>query len=83
MNDHLKARKWRERVGLSREQLAEMAGYSLESIYLFEKGYVYDERGKTAKGKVRTRQINERSFHRYRMACAGVAASLSGSAFNW
>lgn len=83
MNDHEKAKRWRERTGLSHDQLAELVGYSRESIFLFEKGFVYDERGRTARGKVRTRATNERAFHRYRMACAGVHATLNGSTFNW
>ncbi len=83
MSDHIKARKWREKVGLSRDELAEMAGYSRESVYLFEKGFIYDRRGMTEKGKVRTKEIDRKAWHRYRMACAGVSATLSGLKFNW
>ena len=83
MNDHEKAKRWREKVGLTLDQLAELVGYSRESIFLFEKGYRYDERGKTARGKVRKIATNERAFQRYRMACAGVQASLKGQTFDW
>lgn len=83
MNEHEKAKRWREKVGLSHDQLAELVGYSRESIFLFEKGFRYDERGRTARGKVRRIATNERAFQRYRMACAGVQASLNGSVFNW
>lgn len=83
MNDHLKAKKWREKTGLTVSLLAEKTGYSPESIYLFEKGFTYDARGKTKRGDIRKNAVNGRAFHRYRMACAGVNAALSGSTFNW
>lgn len=83
MNDHLKAKRWREKTKLSVAALAERTGYSPESIYLFEKGFTYDARGKTKRGDIRKNALNERAFHRYRMACAGVSASLAGSSFNW
>ena len=83
MNDHLKAKRWREKTGRSVAELARLTGYSPESIYLFEKGFTYDARGKNARNKIRTRKLNEKAWHRYRMACAGVSAALAGSTFNW
>ena len=81
MNEHEKAKRWREKTGLTVEQLAEKTGYSKESIYLFEKGFTYN--GRTARDKIKTRPLDDRVWHRYRMACAGVRAALNGSTFNW
>jgi transcriptional regulator with XRE-family HTH domain len=81
VNEHEKAKRWREKTGLTVEELADKTGYSKESIYLFEKGFTYN--GRTARDKIKTKPLDERVWHRYRMACAGVRATLSGSTFNW
>ncbi len=82
MNEFEKAKRWREKAGLTVEELAERTGYSKESIYLFEKGFTYN--GRTEKlGKIKTKPLDERVWHRYRMACAGVRAALNGSVVNW
>lgn len=83
MTDHEKAKAWRERHGLTVEQLAERAGYSRESIYLFEKGFTYNGRGRG--NAVKKKDIDDRVWQRYRMACAGVHAELGKNArkFNW
>lgn len=78
VNEHLKAKRWRERLKLSVIDLSKLTGYSIESIYLFEKGFTYDARGKTKSGDVRTKAINPEAWKRYRMACAGV-----GQTFRW
>lgn len=82
MTEHLKAKKWRERHGLTVPDLAKVTGYSIESIYLFEKGFRYDERGATRAGELRVVKINNNAWQRYRMACAGVAA-LGKRKFGW
>ena len=82
MNEFEKAKRWREKAGLTVEELAERTGYSKESIYLFEKGFTYN--GRTEKlGKIKTKPLDKQVWHRYRMACAGVRAALNGSVFNW
>ena len=81
MNQFERAKRWREKAGLTVEQLAEKTGYSKESIYLFEKGFTYN--GRTAHDRIKRKPLDENVWHRYRMACAGVAAALSGTAFNW
>lgn len=83
MTEHIKAKKWRERLRLTVADLAKATGYSIESIYLFEKGFTYDARGATKGGEVRTRDINASAWQRYRMACAGVASALRGKKFGW
>lgn len=81
MNEFEKARRWREKAGLTVDQLAEKTGYSREAIYLFEKGFTYN--GRTARDKIKTKALSDSVWHRYRMACAGVRAALNGSSFNW
>lgn len=83
MTEHLKAKRWREKTKLSVAELAEKAGYSIEAVYLFEKGFTYDARGKDGKDKIRTKPHDDRAWRRYRMACAGVAAELGGQRFRW
>ena len=39
MKPHERARAWRERRKLTREQLAELSGYTLSMIYKFEAGF--------------------------------------------
>jgi transcriptional regulator with XRE-family HTH domain len=67
------ARAWRERAGLTCQQLADLTGYAIESIYYYERGRRHDGT-----------KVSEYAWQRYRMACAGVAAQLaSGRAFEW
>jgi hypothetical protein len=74
-----KARAWRESLGLSRQQLANLTGYSRLSIHWFEQGITPPGRGK---GKDRT--INKEVWQRYRMACGSVHVQvLSGREFRW
>lgn len=57
-----KAKVWRKSVmKITRRELAVIAGYSEQSIQLFERGYDY--RGKP---------IAERAWKRYRLVCAGL-----------
>lgn len=82
MTDHEKAKAWRKKHGLTVEQLSERAGYSRESIYLFEKGFTYV--GRTRGNTIKKRDIDEQAWRRYRMACAGVHAELRNPRkFNW
>lgn len=61
-----RAKFWRKTiVRLTRKELAERIGYSTQAISLFEQGY--DHRGKP---------IGARAWKRYRLVCAGLAATL-------
>ena len=72
MSQHKQAKAWREKVGLTVADLADMSGYSPEAIYTFERGSRYD-------GK-----HSEWAWHRYRMACAAVEQQVkTGRAFEW
>jgi len=66
------ARKWREKVALTPQQLAEATGYSPEAIYQYERGYRADGA-----------KLSEYAWQRYMMACAGVEAELKGRKFSW
>lgn len=73
MKQHEKARRWRIERGLSTERLSELSGWSIESIYLFE-------RGVTPKGEA----VSDWAWRRFKMACAGIDGELrSGAKFDW
>lgn len=73
MTEPQKAKTWRERNRLSVAALAELTGYSIETIYLMERG-ISPSRGK----------IQPWVWMRYRRACQGVDATLrTGREFNW
>lgn len=69
LSEHEKARQWREALGLTRPQLSELTGYSLNQILLFEKGA-------TNTGE----PIASAAWQRYRLICAAVMAGLE---FDW
>lgn len=78
MREHEQAKAWRERVGLSIEQLSSMIGYSKEAIYAMERGEATPSRGKPA------RPIEPNVWRRYKCACAAVDAHLKMQhSFNW
>lgn len=67
------AKAWRQRRGLTHEQLAELSGYTLSMIYKFEAGF---QRPGI--------EHSEFVWQRYRMVCAGIEAQLrSGRVFEW
>jgi predicted transcriptional regulator len=70
MTEYEQARAWRNKLGLTWEQLSGMTGYSKESIYWFERG-----RSPPRKGH-KNKPIDDRVFYRYKMTCAGVDATL-------
>lgn len=77
-NEAEQAQAWREKRGLSREQLAQLTGYQPITIYWFEKGMTPPNRNG------RDREIREWVWTRYKMACAGADKQLrSGKSFDW
>jgi len=77
--EHERAKAWREKHGLSVDQLAELTGYGRRAIYWFEHGQSPPNgtRAKPAK-------VAAWVWHRYKMICAGVDAQLqSGKEFDW
>lgn len=73
------ARRWRESLNLDQHQLGEQLGYSRMSVYWFEKGKTPPIRGQN-----HDRKIKSWVWHRYKLACAGLAAQLaSRKKFDW
>jgi len=69
-----KAKRWRKARGLTLDQLSELTGYSISSIYWFELG-------KTPPGSNgKSRPINEYAWQRFKLCCA---ASTMKQPFDW
>jgi len=72
---HERARAWREKLDLTRDQLSELTGYSVPAILKFEAGF---------RNQKRSDSHSEWAWQRYRMACAGAAAQVkTGRVFDW
>ncbi len=73
--EYHKARDWRLARGLTVQRLAELTGYSIESIYAMERG-----KSTTPAGG----RVKEWVWQRYKCACAGIEAQIrSGLNFDW
>jgi hypothetical protein len=73
MKQHRQAKEWRLARGLSIANLAELSGYSVEALYIFE-------RGQNPDGS----KIADWVWQRYKMCCAGIDAQIrSGIDFKW
>lgn len=71
---------WREKTGLSRQELGDAVGYSSLAIYWFELGETPPARN--IKSGSTSREIKPWVWLRYKMACAGFAASRNEK-FDW
>lgn len=67
--EHERARHWRETLGLTRAQLAELSGYSESAIKQMEWG-------KNSAGD----PVGDDAWQRYRLVCAAIMAGLD---FDW
>lgn len=73
--EHEQARAWRKARGLNVKQLADLTGYSIESIYCFERGVA---------SSAGTGPVKPWVWQRYKRACSGLDAELrSGLKFEW
>jgi hypothetical protein len=85
--EHVKAREWRERLNLTPKQLADLSGYSVPSIWWFERGLTPPRNKKHMAGEARTpreRQIRWFIWQRYKMVCSAVEAQIkSQRKFDW
>lgn len=85
-SEHQKARAWRERVGLSPEQLAEHIGYTRQAIYWFERGETPPNRNAKS-GNAADRAHKPWVWLRYRRACGDLDAEMfgrkKGQVFAW
>ena len=70
---HVLAREWRNRIGVSRAELAERIGYPARSIQEFEEGR---QSGKSPTGEPKG-AISDAHWLRYAMACAAYGKNLS------
>jgi DNA-binding XRE family transcriptional regulator len=75
---HDLARAWRERLGLTREQLGERIGYAPETIYWMERGVTPPRVGKNP-----SEPVKPWVWLRYQRACQGLDAEIGGRAFQW
>ena len=81
-NEHLKLKAWRERMGLSHEELGGLLGYSRELVYWHERGETPPRR--YANRNKQNRAIDPNVWNRFKLACAGFDAQRrSGKQFNW
>lgn len=84
--EHKKARAWRERLGLTPEQLATQLGYTRMSIYWFERGETPPNRNAKS-GNAGDRSIKPWIWQRYKRTCGDLDAELfgrkKGSKFEW
>ena len=79
MPEHTQAKRWREAHGLSREKLAELTGFSRETIYWYEQG-VQPPSKTTGGGNKTPKWI----MQRFKLACSGVDQFLrTGEKFDW
>lgn len=67
-----RVRDWRLRHNLSQDELAGLTGWTRNSIYLMEHGI-----------SAKREPVSEWTWHRFKMACAGVEAKLRGMEFDW
>ena len=65
MTEAEQARAWRHNMRLTMAQLAELTGYSVQTIFLFE-------RGTNSQGKPHVPEV----WKRYKLACLGVRFML-------
>ena len=73
------ARLWRERLNLTRAELAERIGYAPETIYWMERGQTPPGRA----GKKKPQAIKPWVWMRYQRACQGLDAETRGVPFTW
>ena len=68
-SEFARAKAWREKLGMTPQQLGDALGYSIETIYLMERGAV---------PKGRTKPIQPWTWLRYKRACGDLDAELNG-----
>jgi hypothetical protein len=84
MTEHNQAKQWRERLGLTRKQLADMTGYSYESVLLFEKGKAPSRTWSTKPTRMKERPIDAYVWKRFKRCCQAVDAEMkTGEKFGW
>lgn len=82
-NDGAKARAWRQRHNLSVIELSDLTGYSIESIYRFERGEAPPRTWSDRKHKQAAGPIPVYAWQRYKRVCQGVEHELQNGEFDW
>lgn len=68
-----RARAWRERLGLTVTDLADLTGYSREAVQQYERGKRSDKH-----------ELSDWAWQRYSLCCAAVEhQQKTGRAFEW
>lgn len=81
--EHVRAKAWRERMGLSLDQLSELSGYAVLTLRYMEKGLTPVRTARHVAGKTKSRKIPWQVWQRYKMVCAGVEYELTKGKFDW
>ena len=83
MTEHEKARQWRERLGLSKQDLADLSGFSYEAIHLFERGTTPSRTWKNRPPR-EPQAVNPYVWLRYKRVCQAVDLELrTKEPFQW
>jgi DNA-binding XRE family transcriptional regulator len=72
-----RAEAWRERLGLTKEQLADLTGFTAITIYWFERGETPPKRNAKG-GHENDRRIKDWVWMRWQRACGDVDAEING-----
>ena len=84
LTEYQRAKKWRERLGMTVDRLAELSGYSRESILVFERGTTPSRTWSTKLARYEPKTIPDHIWQRYRNVCCGVEAQLKQRRqFSW
>jgi DNA-binding XRE family transcriptional regulator len=79
MTEYDKARAWRERLGMSKRELAARLGLAPITVYWMEKGL-----RPYAGERYPSKPVDPKTWKRYKLACAGLHHELTGGdAFDW
>jgi DNA-binding XRE family transcriptional regulator len=78
LNEHERARRWRQKRGLSQAKLASLTGFARETVFWMERGTTSPRPGAAAK------PISPWVWQRYKLCCAGLDHALrTKKEFNW
>jgi len=85
LEEHQRAKAWREAHGLTLKQLSTLSGYGRSTIEWMEKGSTPPRKPEhMAGGNAAKRKINQFCWMRYKLVMAGVDQQIrSGNKFEW
>jgi hypothetical protein len=75
---------WREKLKLSKRDLAELTGYSYDAICLFERGVSSKKTWSSKKVVYPQAPVDPQVWKRFKLVCSGVERALkSKKEFDW